>query len=317
MHHFVRFYANSRRPVVVYYPAMKFLVGYQPDAAWIDEIAARRDSVGEVYFSYGAMPSGRSAVADVERQLDDLGRLADEGIALHVLFNANCYGEDALSKSFFNEVGATVERFGDSLSGVTTTSPLVAKFVKDNFPGLKTRASVNMEIGTVEGMEYLSDVFDGFYLKRELNRDLDAVKAAGRWCGENGKELFLLANSGCLNHCSSRTFHDNLVAHEAGIAKADNGYVYRGTCWKWLARPENRARWLERTNWIAPEDVVKYEGLCAAMKLATRQNAHPVRILESYATGSHVGLMQALLEPDHSVLFCRAADGGEGDDTRC
>ena len=239
----------------------------------------------------------------MERQLEDLGRLADAGIPLHLLFNANCYGAKAQARSFFAEIGETIERFADgALTGVTTTSPLIAKFVKDNFPQLETRASVNMEIGTEEGMDYLADLFDGFYLKRELNRDLAAVRRIKDWCDAHGKKLYILANSGCLNFCSSHVFHDNLVAHEAEIAHEDNGYAYGGTCWKWLARPENRAKWMERTNWIAPEDVPKYEGLCTAMKLATRINAHPVRILESYATGSHIGNVMSLLEPDHSVL---------------
>ena len=283
---------------------MKFSVGYQADAAWIDALVARRDALCDVYFAFGAMPSGRKAVSSVERQLEDLGRLADVGIPLHLLFNANCYGARAQARSFFAEVGETIERFADgALTGVTTTSPLIAKFVKDNFPQLETRASVNMEIGTEEGMDYLADVFDGYYLKRELNRNLEAVRRIKGWCDAHGKKLYILANSGCLNYCSSHVFHDNLVAHEAEIAREDNGYAYGGTCWKWLARPENRLKWMERTNWIAPEDVPKYEGLCTAMKLATRINAHPVRILESYATGSHLGSVMSLLEPDHSALF--------------
>ena len=283
---------------------MKFSVGYQADAAWIDALVARREALCDVYFAFGTMPSGRKAVSGVDRQLEDLGRLADAGIQLHLLFNANCYGAKAQARSFFAEVGETIERFSDgALTGVTTTSPLVAKFVKDNFPHLETRASVNMEIGTEEGMDYLADVFDGFYLKRELNRDIAAVRLIKAWCDAHGKKLYILANSGCLNYCSSHVFHDNLVAHEAEIAREDNGYAYGGTCWKWLARPENRAKWMERTNWIAPEDVGKYEGLCTAMKLATRINAHPVRILESYATGSHIGSVMSLLEPDHSALF--------------
>ena len=284
---------------------MKFSVGYQLDRAWVDAIVARADRLDEVYFAFGAMPSGRGAVADVDGQLEDLGRLADAGLGLNLLFNANCYGARALAKGFFAEVGETVERFAadGALTSVTTTSPLVAKFVKDNFPGLRTRASVNMEIGTVEGMEYLADVFDGYYLKRELNRDRAAVRAAKAWCDAHGKGLYLLANSGCLNFCSSHVFHDNLVAHEAEIAQSENGYAWRGTCWQWLAKPENRAQWHARTNWIAPEDVAAYEGLCTGMKLATRASAHPVRILESYVTGSHVGDIRGLLEPDHSALF--------------
>lgn len=284
---------------------MKFSVGYQPRADWIDTIVERKASVHDVYFSYGDTPSGRSAIADVDRQLDDLARIADAGIALGLLFNANCYGDRALSKAFFTEVGETIERFAadGALKSVTTTSPLIARFVKDNFSGLTTRASVNMEIGTELGMDYLADVFDGFYLKRELNRDVEKVRAIHAWCEARGKQLFLLANSGCLNFCSSHVFHDNLVAHEAGLAKADNGYVYRGTCWKWLANPENRKRWEACTNWIAPEDVSHYEGLCTAMKLATRISANPARTLLSYATGSHLGDIKDLLEPNHSELW--------------
>ena len=286
---------------------MKFSAGYQADEAWIDALVARRDALCDVYFAFGSMPSGRKAITSEERQLEDLGRIADAGIPLHILFNANCYGARAQSRSFFAEIGETIERFAadGALTGVTTTSPLVAKFVKDNFPQLETRASVNMEIGTVEGMDYLSDVFDGYYLKRELNRDLSAVRRIKEWCDAHGKRLYLLANSGCLNFCSSHVFHDNLVAHEAEIAREENGYAYGGTCWKWLAKPENRAKWMERTNWIAPEDVAKYEGLCTAMKLATRINEHPVRILESYATGSHLGDIMSLLEPNHSALFAQ------------
>ena len=286
---------------------MKFSVGYQTDRSWIDAIIARRSSLCEVYFAFGGMPSGRRGVSDVERQIEDLGLIADAGIPLHILFNANCYGAKAQARSLFAEIGETVDRFAadGALTGVTTTSPLIAKFIKDNFPKLKTRASVNMEIGTVEGMDYLADLFDGYCLKRELNRDLDAVRRIKAWCDAHGKELVLLANSGCLNFCSSHVFHDNLVAHEAEIAREDNGYAYGGTCWRWLAKPENRAKWQSLTNWIAPEDVEKYEGLCTVMKLATRINAHPVRILESYATGSHIGDIMHLLEPDHSALWQR------------
>ena len=223
---------------------MTFSVGYQADRAWMDALVARRAALHDVYFAYGAMPSGRAPVADEDRQLEDLGRLADAGIPLHLLFNANCYGARALSRSFLTEVGETVDRFAadGSLTGVTTTSPVLARFIRANFPGLEIRASVNMEIGTVEGMDYLQDVFDGFYLKRELNRDLDAVRAMKTWCDDHGKRLYILANSGCLNHCSSHVFHDNLVAHEVEIARADNGYTFHGTCWAWLAKPPNRAQ---------------------------------------------------------------------------
>ncbi len=284
---------------------MRFSVGYQENDRWIDAIAANRTSVYECYFSFGTMPSGRHGVCDPMRQLDDLGRLADCGIDLNILFNANCYGARAESKALFGEIGEAIERFSDggALKSVTTTSPLVARFVKENFPELKTRASVNMEIGTVEGMEYLADRFDGYYVRREVNRDLVAFAELKKWADASGKELFMLANSGCLNNCSSHVFHDNLVAHEAEMAREDNGYAYRGTCWEYLKRETDKAKILSRWNWVAPEDIHLYEGLVSAAKLATRVNVNPVRVLESYVSGSHAGNILDLMEPNHSGVL--------------
>lgn len=284
---------------------MKFSVGYQENDSWIDAIVANRMSVYDCYFSFGAMPSGRHGVCDPMRQLDDLGKLADSGIALNILFNANCYGARAESKALFGEIGDAIDRFSDggALKSVTTTSPLVARFVKENFPEIKTRASVNMEIGTVEGMEYLADRFDGYYVKREVNRDLAAFAVLKKWADANGKELFMLANSGCLNNCSSHIFHDNLVAHEAEIAREDNGYAYRGTCWEYLKRETDKAKIMSRWNWVAPEDIRLYEGFVTAAKLATRVNVNPVRVLESYVSGSHAGNILDLMEPNHSSVL--------------
>ena len=284
---------------------MKFSVGYQENDSWIDAIVANRMSVYDCYFSFGAMPSGRHGVCDPMRQLDDLGKLADSGIALNILFNANCYGARAESKALFGEIGDAIDRFSDggALKSVTTTSPLVARFVKENFPEIKTRASVNMEIGTVEGMEYLADRFDGYYVKREVNRDLAAFAVLKKWADANGKELFMLANSGCLNNCSSHIFHDNLVAHEAEIAREDNGYAYRGTCWDYLKRETDKAKITSRWNWVAPEDIHLYEGLVTAAKLATRINVNPVRVLESYVSCSHAGNILDLMEPNHSSVL--------------
>ena len=88
---------------------MRFSVGYQADTAWIDELVVRQDVIHDVYFAFGAMPSGRMAVADTERQLEDLGRIADAGIPLHLLFNANCYGEEAISKVLEGKIRSVID----------------------------------------------------------------------------------------------------------------------------------------------------------------------------------------------------------------
>lgn len=298
---------------------MRFSVGYQRRAGddLMEEILRWRDRVYEVYFSFGGVPNGRGSIAGDDdllpheaqaRQLADLRRIADAGIPLNILYNGNCYGADAESRAFFRSVGDTVDYFRSEfgLASVTTTSPLIARFIKENFTDIATRASVNMEIGTVQGMDYLADVFDGYYMKREHNRNLPRIRRLSAWCRDHGKELFLLANSGCLNDCSSHIFHDNLVAHEGDIARMDNAYAFRGTCWDYLARPEKRVSLVRDTNYIRPEDMALYEGYFTAAKLATRVNATPARTVHAYMTGKHTGSVLELLEPNHQGILSPA-----------
>lgn len=293
---------------------VKFSVGYQlfKNDKFIDEIVKFKESISEVYFSWGDFPNGRNLQTErldmfswqaQQKQMQDLKKLSEEKIGLNLLFNGNCYGKDSQSRAFFEKIGDTVDFIKDSygLNSVTTTSPLIAKFLKNNFENLHIRASVNMEIGSIEGMKYIADYFDSFYMKRELNRNFDAIKKLHSWCSDNGKELYLLANSGCLNNCSVHNFHDNLVAHENEISKMDNAYDFRGICKEFLKKEENYTALIENTNFVRPEDIHRYEPYFKAAKLATRVNPRPIRILESYIRGSYSGNILELLEPVHNI----------------
>lgn len=295
---------------------MKFSVGYQMtgDGAFPDAIVEKRSQISEVYFSWGSYANGRnSQLLQKEltpweaqrRQENDIAKISQAGIPLNLLFNAMCYGKDSQSRAFFAGIGETVDYLQQRylLRSVTTTSLLIARFLKENFADLDIRASVNMGIGTTEGMDYVSEYYDSFYLCRELNRDFNAIRALKKWCDDHGKTLYALANSGCLNHCSAHALHDNLVAHEAEISQMDNGYAFEGICGKYLKKPEHHRALIESTSYIRPEDIHLYEGLFPAMKLATRVNANPVRVLRAYTEGRYSGSTLELLEPNHTSLL--------------
>ena len=295
-------------------------VGYQlrRDDRFIRTILDYSDRVREVYFSWPGIANGRNAVPLVQdmtewdaldRQISDLETLRRAGLGMNLLLNGNCYGAESLSRSLFTRIGDLVDWLGErlSLSSVTTTSPVIARFIHQNFPEMEIRASVNMGIGTVQGVEYLADVMDGFYVKREYNRDIGAVCRFSEACRNIGKKVYLLANSGCLNDCSARTFHDNLVSHEAELAKMDNAYAFTGVCRSFMSDEAHRRRWIQLTNWIRPEDVPCYDGLVDGIKLATRVSRTPELIVRSYAEGSFVGNLPALLEPDLSETFGHTA----------
>ena len=292
---------------------MKFSVGLQYQReSFLDCIGQLAPHIREVYFAWGDFPNGRSSQLYGEeaapwqlqqRQIQALETVSRMGISLNLLFYATCYGEDSQSRAFFHKVGQTIDYVGShfGLESITTTSPLIAKFTKDNFPQLKTRASVNMEIGTVQGMDYLSEYFDGYYMQRACNRDFERIRNLSAWCNRNGKTLHILANSGCLNHCSAHVFHDNLVAHEQQIAKMDNAYQFTGICREYLRDPAHYQSLIEDTSFIRPEDVSEYEPYFDTMKLATRVHRCPENVLRSYVNRRYSGDILALLEPAHSI----------------
>lgn len=295
---------------------MKYSVGYQflRREALIKSVTKNAEKISEIYFSFDDFPNGRNSLQGDERlfkwevlgqQLEDLKTLSALGIKMNFLLNGNCYGKHAQSRAFFNKIGDTIDYLlaNCDLTCVTTTSPFIAKFVKENFESIETRASVNMEIGTPQGMDYISDLFDSFYLKREYNRNIEKIKSAKMWCDQNHKKLYGLANSGCLNFCSVHTFHDNLVAHENEISQMDNAYQFEGQCCEYLKNNSKRERWLRLTNFIRPEDVLLYEGLFDGLKLATRINSNPAKVIDSYCKGLYSGAITELLEPNHSGSF--------------
>lgn len=297
---------------------MKFAAGYQPPrfGQRFPEITQHyRNELSEVFFPWPGAPSGRPPVLtqaefdapEAEKILcQDLRTIQAQGIGLDLLMNANCYGEKAVSRRFEQEIRDQIARMTDlgcRPQIVTTTSIFVAQTFQTWFPKIEVRASVNMRIGTMQAMGYVAELFDSFYLQRDLQRDLGQVKQIRAWCDEHGKKLCMLANSGCLRFCPGQSFHDNLIAHCAQAEQLEpvagfNPHV----CWRLYERRENWAEILKAT-WVRPEDLHHYEGLVDVVKLATRQHSHPQSVLGAYISGQWTGNLLDLLEPGFSPAF--------------
>lgn len=292
---------------------MKFSVGYQlRDAGQLpfSEIVRKyQEHIGEVYFPWGDLPTGRDPLGDRMEELRwdeespvlaELKAIREMGIKLDLLLNGNCFGGDAMSETLSQRVKNALDflQSQDCLPEVVTTaSPAVAFMVKSAYPQMEVRASVNMRIGTVKGLDYAKHLFDSFYICRDFNRDFDRIKELKAWADENGKGLYLLANSGCLRDCSFQTFHDNLVAHHSEAANNQNirGFLPYA-CWNYLREPENWVSILQNT-WIRPEDIHHYEPYFPMVKLATRMHQLPMMVIEAYVKGSYHGNLPDLFEP--------------------
>jgi len=296
---------------------MIFAVGYRhvSEGEPFSSSVLAMPSVREVYFPWVEEPSGRPKVGygeedDAETVCDvlhdELVALKAGGLKLDLLLNANCYGAEAMSRKLEAHVIDIVSiliGWGAKPDVVTAASPFVARTVKRVFPEIEVRASVNMRLTTVQAMAYLAPWFDSYYLGRDVQRNLDAVRCASDWCRTRGKKLGILANSGCLRNCPWQTYHDNLIAHcdeamKRPAAKDFNPHL----CWTLYRDAANFPEILKAT-WIRPEDLHRYEGLVDFVKLATRQHAAPRLVMEAYARGEYHGNLLDLLEPGFSPAF--------------
>jgi collagenase-like PrtC family protease len=289
----------------------KLAVGYQlPDLErFADLVATFRPAIGEVYFPWLGVPGGRgisiatqAAQDEMESELTAIHHL---GVRLNLLWNATCYGGRAISVAMEQQVLAAVRRLRDRLGvdAVTTTSLFVAAVLQEHVPEIEVRASVNMGIGTVSGMRYVRNYFDGFYVQREWTRFPERLRPLRHWCDQHSKQLYLLANSGCLKNCSAHAFHDNLVAHEHELGQQETRWPgFRGICWEHYADAGNPVSLLADSTWVRPEDIGRYVDLVDGIKLATRQHRDPAKVIAAYAEGRFDGNILSLCEPDFSVL---------------
>ena len=292
---------------------MKYAVGFQlykdGEQPFSEIVRTYQENISEVFFAWQDMPTGRSNIATLHgytdwhaqnRTIEELQIIKGMGIKLDLLLNGNCYGTYAISEKLENQIVSILEYLEEVVGEVdivTTASLAVAHIVKKHYPNIETRASVNMRIGTIKGMEYLSDLFDSFCVQREYNRYLAHLQKLQEWAKQNGKHLTILANSGCFYQCSGQVFHDNLVAHESEICEVRNMKDFTPyVCWRNLKKKENWHMILENT-WIRPEDICHYEGMFGTIKLATRMHEFPGLVIDAYVRGRYYGNTLDLFEP--------------------
>ena len=295
---------------------LKLSVGYQYSEKFLFSkiVSDYAQSIEEVYFPWVDAASGRSMIGGYDGYFDyglqniligELKKIKELGIKLDLLYNANCYGEDAMSEVLRGKVYSVIDFLADNgikVDVITTTSPAIACMVKEQCPEIELKASVNMKISTVKGMQYVAHLFDSFCVAKECNRDIEKLKMLKAWAQENGKKITILANSGCMRDCSGQIFHDNMVAHEYEISKQKNINFLPYMCWQYLKDKANYPAVLQNT-WIRPEDIDNYEGLVDTVKLATRAHQLPGMVIGAYARRMYSGNLLDLFEPGFGPAF--------------
>ena len=290
----------------------RFAVGYffYGERPVRDVVEWYSDYISEIYFPWPGLLSarqlpGRDIAAMRSQLIRDLEYFRSCGIGLDLLFNATCYGESSCSDEQVNGIYGALRELevrGILPEVVTTTSPFIAKIIRDKYPHIELRASVNMRLASTLAMEYLSDYFDSYYICRDIQRDLGTLKRFSEWSREHGKKLCMLANSGCLRNCPWQTFHETLLAHDfpracRGCLKADVPPVL---CVKMYR--ERRFGEFLRATWIRPEDLHLYAPYVETIKLSTRDAKSPWTILKAYTEQSYSGNVFDFIDPGFSQM---------------
>ena len=174
---------------------LKLSVGYQYSEKFCFSkiVSDYAQNIEEVYFPWVDTASGRSVIGGYDGYFDyglqnillnELKKIRALGIKLDLLFNANCYGEEAMSEVLRGKVYSIIDFLEDNgvlPEIVTTTSPAIAFIIKERYPQIELKASVNMKISTIKGMQYVSHLFDSYCVAKECNRNLEQLKLLKEW----------------------------------------------------------------------------------------------------------------------------------------
>ena len=282
----------------------KLAVGWFDNASFRDICGRFLPRIKEVFFAWPGVAASRPMAewTDERRELliSDLKWARANGVELDTIFNANCYGDISLTEKladFVTDKLGEMDKAGLMPQHLTTASPFIATVIRRRFPGLKIRLSVNMYIEGTQSLSYLTELFDSFYADINQHRRLDTVRGLSDWAKQNGKELGLYVNSGCIRDCPFRQFHNNLHGHNR-MGQSAAGEKFDFSVFRCRTNYE-RGRYEDflKANWIRPEDLPMYEPYVSVVKLATRRHPDPEAIIRAYADCRYDGDMAAITDP--------------------
>ena len=282
----------------------KLAVGWFDNKSFVDVCAPYVPRIKEVFFAWpGVIASRPMDDWTPERRariVADLRWARENGIELDTIFNANCYGDICISDELADHVTEKLREMdaeGLFPQHLTTASPFIATVVRQRFPSIKIRFSINMDIASEIALSYVDELYDEFYAGRNDHRRLDYVAKLGAWARERGKLMGIQANPGCLRNCPFHQFHNNLHGHNRmGQSAAGEKFGFSVFRCKTNYERGNYEDFM-RAIWIRPEDLPLYEPHVGVVKLATRRHPCPEKIIAAYATCSYDGDLAEIMDP--------------------
>ena len=286
----------------------KFAIGYNiyQHQQITKAINQFKDYISDVYCAWPQIQSGRCKIPiEFQQQMiEDLRYYSSLGINFNLLYNGICYGQQMLSYKFFIQLDNIVQKIIDNeilLDSITCISPVIAAFIKRTYRNFKTIASVNSQWHFIQQFQQMKQYFDAFYIARQYNRDLNKIKQFSKWCKENKKQLYTLANSGCIRYCSYHLQHQTVMNH-VNINDSNNTLKDFHLACQQLYK-NNPSYFLKYSTFIKPQNIDLISNYFDKIKLATRVCRYPYQLIKGYITKNYDGDIIDLLQPPPSHIY--------------
>lgn len=268
-----------------------------------------KQNISDIYCAWPNWYSGRITISEQHKQklINDLQKYSLMGLKFNVLFNSTYY-PGIHTKQFFKKFDKTIEEIINSniaLQSITCVSPIIARFVKRTYDNFKVIASVNCHWYTPQQFQQVKDIFDAFYLPRQHNRNFNMIKCFRKWADDHGKQLYLLANSGCMKYCANTINHQLEITQydEQRTIFVDDKYTFQDDilpCVQYNIKYP--LLFLANSSFIQPEHISLYYDYFDKIKIASRGSNIPYENIKAYISQSYKGNLLQILQPIHFDL---------------
>ncbi|MDH5297959.1 MAG: hypothetical protein OEV91_02980 [Desulfobulbaceae bacterium] len=306
---------------------IRFDVPLLPDDRYVSFLAERAERLHSLHFRLAGDErlDGRHGGegGDEQRLLASLRRV--EGPRKYALLNSRFLHPDRyFDQGFLAGLAGQLVRLLDAnqLTGVVFADFYLLRALADHAPDLCGRLEavpgINCLVDSLEGIVAWRGYIGGagfrppekIVLDRHLNRAPERLAALAARCRElfPSLSLTLIANEGCLDRCPFKLPHDAHIAlANSGLAPERCGGMNDALgCRRSLsAQPEQ----LFRSPFIRPEDVARYQGLAAVIKICGRTLGPGFleTTVAAYLAGRFAGNLLALTDAmswlaDHLVV---------------
>lgn len=297
---------------------MKFEVPFDISSEYLS-VVNNAETTHSVFYGLGKgiTPNARTTAVTSNPFIDtnEVLRNLDANIKKHLVCNGTFMDPDNYtSKEYKNIIGEVFCNLlsKDILDGVIVYDMYFLNLIADmdivrngtiniipsiNFKidSISRLNSIVSQIQNIIGRDYFPT---DLMVDRSLNRDLAKLEELVIYVRGISKEtkVTLLANEGCLNHCSLKQTHDAIISyinigHDIrGLEKLD-----RVGCQEYFL---NNPSQILTSPFIRPEDLSVYSELCDVIKLSGRtlSSANKTKILKAYISRAYDGNLLDLLE---------------------